>query len=67
MQFDDQEKTFIFIDDRNKIISFCKKESKYLKIKTSEICCELYYRYSDDRDVDYERLKKYVEKRIETR
>lgn len=65
MLFNDDEGTFIFIDDKNKIIKFNKKESRYLKIETTEICCELYYTYSSDRDKDYERLVHLFQKETE--
>lgn len=65
MIFNDYEGTFIFIDDKNKIIKFNKKESKYLKIETTEIYCKLYYNCTSDRDKDYERLVHLFQKETE--
>lgn len=62
MLFQDEAKTFIFIDDKNKLIKFNKIWSRELEIVTTEIECILVYTYEEVRDKDYERLKELASK-----
>lgn len=62
MLFQDKAKTFIFIDDRNKLMKFNKIWSKELEIVTTEIKCTLVYTYETERDNDYNKLKQLTEK-----
>lgn len=62
MLFQDEAKTFIFIDDRNKLIKFNKIWTKELEIVTTEIRCTLLYTYEEERNNDYEKLKELVSK-----
>lgn len=60
MIFNDDEETFIFIDKKNKIISFSKKGELFLEIETTEISCDLRYENKQFRDEDYQKLKDFV-------
>lgn len=60
MIFNDDEETFIFIDKKNKIISFSKRGELFLEIETTEISCNLRYKNKETRDKDYKKLKDFV-------
>lgn len=62
MLFQDKSETFIFIDDKNKLIKFNKIWSKELEIITTEIKCTLVYTYEKTRNDDYNKLKEIYQK-----
>ncbi len=62
MIFNDNEETFIFIDNKNKIISFSKRGAFYLSVETTIMSCNLHYTDKEKRDEDYKKLKELTEK-----
>lgn len=60
MKFNDKEESFIFLDDRNRILMCSKQQYNKLFIKTNEITCILDYISDIGRDSDYERILDYI-------